>query len=492
MFLSPISTQFPCGIDAKYDDDYLSIESEIDKMNSLTNVSQTNWQFVNNECASLLVNRTKDLKLLSWWGYAQYKLHDISGFSQWVETINMMLESFGKDTYPKSGKGKWGALTWLEALINQQIIKDRQILVNTDDAESLLTSLRFLQLQVKEVCDVTDNLFPEACRLLEIKVADKNRQLENNNEKTKSEISVSLNSNINGEITSDADAIRVLNQLKKSAEYLCQYWRYKKTDDIRALRLTRMISWLDIDGLPQAQNGKTMINPPSIERVDQIDTYIAEGKNDEAIQMIENVIFRSPFWFYGHYKAFNIFNITEKNQAAYEIKNMLVSFINSNEGIMNLTFRDGTPFIPSEIKEWINEYTYSEASATAGASVDTFTLISEQCYELVNKKKSKDAMEILQSRYSNSGTQKEKFKWRFLHAQIALSAGKPQMTLALINELEKDIDRYRLEEWQPELVAKVYDFYLNSFNRTQLERDKYDAAFQQLCRVDIAAAIDIK
>ncbi|MDD4883734.1 hypothetical protein, partial [Sulfuricurvum sp.] len=61
-----------------------------------------------------------------------------------------------------------------------------------------------------------------------------------------------------------------------------------------------------------------------------------------------------------------------------------------------------------------------------------------------------------------------------------------------IEELEREIEHFSLEEWQPELVAEVYRFYLNSFNRTQIEREKYDIAFQRLCRVDMAAAIDIK
>jgi len=101
-------------------------------------------------------------------------------------------------------------------------------------------------------------------------------------------------------------------------------------------------------------------------------------------------------------------------------------------------------------------------------------------------------MEILQRAFRDAGSYEEKFRWRFLHAQVALAAGKPPMALALIEELEREIEYYKLEEWNPELVSDVYHFYLNSFNRTQIDRDKYDVAFQKLCRVDMAAAIDIK
>jgi len=76
---NPISDQSACGVDAKYDDIYLMMESEIDKINSVSEGMQTNWQYVSNECKLLLELRTKDIKLLCWWAYAQYKLNDLKG-----------------------------------------------------------------------------------------------------------------------------------------------------------------------------------------------------------------------------------------------------------------------------------------------------------------------------------------------------------------------------------------------------------------------------
>lgn len=491
---NPNSDQSPCGVDAKYDDAYLLMESEIDKINSVAEGAQPNWQYVSDECKSLLELRTKDIKLLSWWAYAQYKLNGLTGFTQAIQTINQLLTTFGKELFPKSNRAKWGALSWFETVMNLQLVQDRQVIVPIDTAEELLTLLHSFQTLAKEVCETQDRLFSEACRLLEAKVSEKKQR--DAAEKPKI-LSVAVNTTDNntssGEITNDADAIKILNQLKKHAEQLTHYWRERQIDDGRALRMTRMISWLEIDSIPLVQHGNTMINPPSLERIEQIDELISEGKNDAALQMIENVIFRSPFWLSGHYKAFEIYESVQKKKAAAEIKNMLISFINSNEGITELKFRDGTPFVPSQMKEWLNEHTRGGAGTEEGdIAVGALAIIGEQCYELVNKKNSKEAMEMLQRSFRDAGSQEEKFRWRLLHAQVALAAGKPLMALALIEELEREIEHFSLEEWQPELVAEVYRFYLNSFNRTQIEREKYDIAFQRLCRVDMASAIDIK
>lgn len=493
LIVNPFSDQSPCGVDAKYDDIYLALESEIDKINSVAAGAQTNWQYVSDESKSLIEHRTKDIKILCWWAFAQYKLKGMDGFRQSIVTMNQLLINLGKELFPKSNRAKWGALSWFETVMNLQLIQDRQINISLNDSESYLELLRIFQEHVKNICEVDDRLFSEACRLLEVKVSEKKQRDEAEKPKMPSVAVNTADNSSSGEITNDADAIKILNQLKKNAEQLTHYWRARQIDDGRALRMTRMISWLEIDGIPLVQNGNTMINPPSSERIDRIDLLISEGKNDEALQMIENVIFRSPFWLSGHYKAFEIYESIQKNKAAIEVKNMLIGFINSNEGVSELKFRDGTPFIPSQMKEWLNEQTRGGMVSEEGdTAVDPLAIIGEKCYELVNKKNSKEAMEILQRSFRDAGSQEEKFQWRLLNAQIALAAGKPLMALALIEELEREIEHYRLEEWQPELVAKVYRFYLNSFNRTQIEREKYDVAFQRLCRVDMAAAIDIK
>jgi type VI secretion system protein VasJ len=490
--LNPINTISPCGTDAKYDDIYLTMETEIDKMNSIFEGSQTNWEFVNNECINLIENQTKDIKLLAWLAFSQYKLNGITGFQNSIQIINQLLENFGKELFPKSTKAKLGALSWLDTVLNHEIIQDRQIIVPLNDVDSLLNTLHDFQIRVSDVCENDDQLFKEICRLLEIKVSEKRQQDESNKPKTAQASTTIAENTLDGDITSDAEAIKVLNQMKKSAEHLAQYWRQQQPDDVRAIRLTRMMSWLEIDGLPLVQQGKTMINPPSSARIEQLDTLLQEGKNIEALEIIESLIFRSPFWFDGHYKAYQICESMQKDNAALEIKNLLLSFINSNEGIMKLNFRDSTPFIPADMNGWLSEQTGAIAPSDVKEIESDLSLIANQCYELVNKKNAKEAMEILQQSFMEAKTKEKKFQWRLLHAQVALAAGKPLMTTALIEELEREIENYRLEEWQPELVAEVYRFYLNSFNRTQIDRDKYDVAFQRLCRVDMAAAIDIK
>ena len=494
LFTEPVSGGSPCGADTKYDDDYLAIEAEIDKSNSISEGAATDWNVVCSGCEALLSGRTRDIKLAAWWTYGRYKTQGLSSLLESLETLDALLQHFGKELFPRSGKAKFNALMWLEGVLNAALISERTIAIPAPQAEAYLTLFKNLQEHAVAACEVDGPLFKDACRMLDAIVTEENKRREES-EKPKPSAPSQPSGNALNEIGSDADVAKVLNGLKKSTELLSSYWRGSRMDDLRALRLTRMICWLEIEGLPDAQNGKTALNPPSAERVELIDTLTQEGRYAEAFESIETMLLRAPFWLEGHFRASKILEAAGNARAASEVKHMLAWFVKSNEGITELNFADGTPFAPLELKSWL-------ADAVAGNGIpmqaeeventDSFEAIEERCYALLKKKNAKEAMQLLHKSHAGAGTKEDKFKWRLLHAEVAVEAGKPEMGLALIEELEKDVQRYRLEEWRPDLAAEVYALLLNSFNRNLLEREKLEASYRSLCRLDTAGAIDIK
>jgi len=157
------------------------------------------------------------------------------------------------------------------------------------------------------------------------------------------------------EINSDAEATKVFGALKKNAELLHNYYRMKDSFDIRAIRLVRMLAWMDIDDLPMQTDGKTPLNPPAVLSVDEIETLIAEEEFNEALDKLESLLAVSPFWLEGHLMAYNLLMQQEQIKAAQEVKNSLVKFVNENEGILDLSFKDSTPFASIKLKQWLAE-----------------------------------------------------------------------------------------------------------------------------------------
>ena len=134
----------------------------------------------------------------------------------------------------------------------------------------------------------------------------------------------------------------------------------------------------------------------------------------------------------------------------------------------------------------------SEKTIVCDEEVNLFEVIKGECHGLVKRNDAKSAMEKIQQCCAKSTSKEEEFKWRLIQCEIALAASKPQMALALIDELESSIKRYALDEWRPDLAAMVYEKLLQSFNRSELEKERFDRIYEKLCCIDPVAAMEIK
>jgi type VI secretion system protein VasJ len=495
LIIDPISGATPAGNDARYDDAYLLIEAEIDKAGSMSEGAVTDWRVVRDESERLLSQQSKDLKLAVWWTFGCFKLSGFEGLADALQALDALLGDFAETLFPRSPKGRLNALTWLETVLEAALLTERGHAIPLPQAEPFLERFRALQGHLKPLCGADQGLFRELCRRLETSVAETKRREEAQAPKQSTAASPGAVPAFPEEITSDADAAKLLNQLKKSAGLLSSYWRGREMDDRRAMRLVRMVGWLETEGVPEAKNGKTMLNPPSVERVEKIKTLMETGEYGEALELVESMLFRSPFWLEGQRLAFNILEAAGKTETAAELRHMVAGFVNAHDGVTACAFRDATPFAPAAVGEWLNGAAAdgtAAAPATAEGQGNRYELLGQECYALLRKKQTKEAMQMLHAAHAAAASGEERFRWRLLHAEVAVEAGKPQMALALIGELEQEVERYRLDAWRPDLAARVYTLLLNSFNRTQLEREKRDAAYQRLCRVDTAGAVDIK
>ena len=118
----PITLESPAGVDVKYDDSYLSIEAEIDKLSSLSGSKDVDWRYVHENTHILLQERTKDVKLLVWWALSRFKLEKSEGLLAGLVTVNKLMQDFGEQLFPKSSRAKLGALVWFENTMNASLL----------------------------------------------------------------------------------------------------------------------------------------------------------------------------------------------------------------------------------------------------------------------------------------------------------------------------------------------------------------------------------
>lgn len=504
LILNEFSSSEICGKDYKYEDIYLLIEQEIDKEFSVTQDS-TDWKYVYNETLSLLENETKDLKLASWWIFSAWKEHYWEALELNLPVYLQFIQKFGIALFPKSLKGKANILFWLEEQLTKELLSEENkkksinYVLLFDLFNKLKIELNKLldsdKIKFKKIIEFLKPFHEEELLRIEKENIEKQNIVESEVEK-KQEINQSSSNKeelFNTNISKETDFKKLLIDIKKSLSLLGKHYREIDIKDIRALRIARFLSWFEIDELPYAEGKKTFLYPPSELEIDELNELIKEENYKFAISLLEEIIEVCPFWLDGHFIAYDIYTKINSTRNANEVKNSLVSFVKINEGILDFYFNDNTPFCSNKTKKWIMDELYSSniEEKKEDSSSDEKEKELEKIFELANNDKLKEAMDKMLQNYNKATITEDRFNWRLAHAQLAVDFDKKDIGLALLEELQEDIEKFNLDEWNPNLSSKVYTLILNSYSSVDIPYEKLELIYKKLCKTDINSAFEI-
>lgn len=121
--LQPISADYPCGVDLKYDtlfDEVKAARNTSDKAAvEMDEPPKADWNKVITLTTEALATRTKDLQLACWLTEALTQTHGFSGFRDGVALVDGLLNTFWDGVYPLVEEGdletRLGPLEWLTA-----------------------------------------------------------------------------------------------------------------------------------------------------------------------------------------------------------------------------------------------------------------------------------------------------------------------------------------------------------------------------------------
>ncbi|WP_404317415.1 TssA family type VI secretion system protein [Malaciobacter canalis] len=461
------------GKDFKYDDAFLSIEQEIDKSHSAFFDGSTDWELVLNSTQDFLINKSKDFKIATWWIYSCWKVNAFIGLEINLPIYINFINEFNDKLYPKSIKGKSNIIFWLEEQLTLEISQK-----STSNIELFYELFCELNNTFNKLLKNEDIYFKKIINIFKTK-------LEENSAKEELKKQEQVNQTNNEENRLDSHkAIAFLREFKKDAAKLANFYREEDFIELKALRITRFLSWLETDGLPLNENSITQLNPPSILELDDVKELYKNSKYKEAVKLIEEIIEVSPFWFDGHYYIYKIFKKLNKEKQANEVKNLLIYFLKTNEGILDLKFKDNSSFASPKTKKWINENIQEDPSSSSKNENDCE-------FEIDETLNFKEAINLIDKKYISSQNIKDKFLLRLKQMQLAIENNKESMALALFDELEKYIVKHNLIQWDAKLVSEVYVLFLSSFSNLQVENEQIEKYYSLLCKIDINSALKI-
>src|SRR5690606_5028657 len=130
---------------------------------------------------------------------------------------------------------------------------------------------------------------------------------------------------------------------------LCAWWQKQKPTDIKSLRLSRTLLWLNIEALPEHNAERvTALRGLPADKLAVYQERFAQGKYESLLAELESSLARSPIWLDGQHLAWSCLNNLKAEQAMLEVEVQLALFLQRVPGLEGLCFHDGTPFASAE------------------------------------------------------------------------------------------------------------------------------------------------
>ncbi|MDY7579042.1 type VI secretion system protein TssA [Herbaspirillum sp. RTI4] len=122
--LKPISPSQACGTDLSFSSDFDAIvearrfdDASLDQGEWVTQIKEADWHFVVDNCARLLADKTKDLRLAVWWTEANAKIRNLRGLGEGYLLLAGLSEQYWNDLHPVPDPDdqelRVGNLSWL-------------------------------------------------------------------------------------------------------------------------------------------------------------------------------------------------------------------------------------------------------------------------------------------------------------------------------------------------------------------------------------------
>ncbi len=518
--LDPIDPLNPCGEDYKYDDEYLEVEVEIEKSFNATSENETQWDFVVFRCEKILKENTKDLKIASFWLYAHWKMNGWSGFFTILETYATFIETFGKDLYPQKGKRKIKILEWVEKIFEEPFLKILDQF-SESELERLTAIFSILEKAVpqcveedyvllKTVQEETNHMLKtckqreeEARRMAEIQAEeDKRRQEEAAREEEAKQIRRSEEEEILSKFGASSNHVHsqgmenytslthedidaIIDPMILLAKSLFE----KAPADYLAFKVLFSVTEIMLE---EALTDQTIIREDFIPSDDicqaarQLES--ASKISLQQLEALQEQLFTRPTWLEGYYIAAKVLYKLEKPEDALQLEMLLIHFLQRNKALFTLDI-DGRTLIEDKMLAWA-ENKMLELCDSGGSNVE-YQRAYQEILTIKKEESIPNALSRLEKYYQEAGGEEERFRWRLLFVDFALDIGDKKLALSLLLELERLIESYKIDKWQPELAIATYETLLKPIMAQELGPDGKERIYNKLSILDIQKVINI-
>jgi Uncharacterized protein conserved in bacteria len=259
---NPISAENPSGNQLDEDPDFDRINTEIQKLESLhigtDNVNPVDWESVVKISTSILIQKSKDLRVANWLCMGLFQRQGYNGLSIGFDICLSIIDNFWETLYPplRRLRGRASAFIWLSSKLTPLLTSKEP---SASESEAVIKCSQLIEKLVQVIDEKFGDQSPartESPNLLDLrkvlqayavkfKVEEPTPKTE---EKPATEPRQTA-ATAPTEFTSISNAQQIILRA-------CAYMRENQPDDPIPYRLSRIIKWHSIIKLPSSNNGR--------------------------------------------------------------------------------------------------------------------------------------------------------------------------------------------------------------------------------------------
>jgi len=504
---TPISEQAPAGTDARSGPDIDALSSEVEKLSSPTSSGGVDWRKIADLSVRILSDQSKDLLVACYLSTALLRMEGMQGLGKGVHVLRDLVDHFWDTMFPpiKRMRARRNALEWwLEktasavngiqpgSLPRSEVapvleeIKglDKLIGDRMEDAPvlaGLLERIGSLQAPEDPAAESKPEVLPPEAPAESrpgapaIPTEPRTVPRAAPSPPTRGEPSSSS-------LQSEEDANRALRAASQKLGELASFYLSRDLFHPLAYLLDRAAAWTTVIEVPPSDGSITLIPPPPDYVKTNLQDLYRKGDWENLLRAAEGCVGDFLFWLDLSRFVADSLNHLGKSELSDVLSRETALYAARLKGVEELCFSDGTPFANSETKAWLKRFSLGydgiAPAQQAGDLQDTLEGIVEREYQkalqLFRDQKLQEAVGLLHGHVGKASSGKERLLRRTALSNLLIFAGEEGTALPHLREIVREIDHYRMEEWEPPLalsaLMSVYRGYASSKDERQRER----------------------
>ncbi|MBA3980836.1 MAG: hypothetical protein C0462_09590 [Alcanivorax sp.] len=475
------------GEDPRYSDAFSALRGEVEKL------SGNDFERISELGETVLTEQALDLRVLAYVSLARTYLQGASGLHDAVLAWCWVLESRWEQCFPQRDNARRAAIEWLTnerfPVFLARNSHDGEVVSALTEALSRLHALIEQRLgepvRLKAIHKwLEDNAAPTPSAPAEPDSA------ENEDAQTSPPRFAQADTGARSP-THQAPASGAIDNDKAEQKALRDLLAWYRAEQrfLELVSLGRVMRWSDLVP-PPADNGSTRVPPPRPASLNAVSVALDRQQWSEALLAAERAFLEpgGQFCFQIQHWAHQAAKGLGLRQVCARIEQDTAALLAHHRDLLRLRFADGEPFVSGNAANWI-ETLMAPADSGSGADNDRWPTLGREAEARVADQGLAAGLAFLDEQPAHSD--RERVELDLLRAGLALTQGRADLALPLLESVNERIAARDIGRWEPALALRAWRLLqqaLRAGEENEAQRQRLDDISQLISRTDITAA----